>query len=105
MCGFSCYLHFDSYHCSDTRFCDLDIDQSLELINHRGPDSRGKYLSPDRRCGKLAIMYHFFIQYVQFMLTRLPLTYKLLVMFDFPSLIFLVVNNLYLTKIVLLKQL
>lgn len=52
MCGFSCYFHFDNYPGGNNCFRDLDIDESLEFINHRGPDGRGKYVSADRRCGK-----------------------------------------------------
>ncbi|CAO3590551.1 unnamed protein product [Absidia cylindrospora] len=29
----------------------MDLDGSLNLINHRGPDSRGVYVSSDGRCG------------------------------------------------------
>ncbi|KAF7722230.1 hypothetical protein EC973_003511 [Apophysomyces ossiformis] len=52
MCGFSAYLHFDSsvHDNSHGTFPALDMDGSLELLHHRGPDSRGKYISPDGRC-------------------------------------------------------
>lgn len=29
-----------------------EIEQSLELIKHRGPDERGTYVSPDGRVGE-----------------------------------------------------
>lgn len=31
-----------------------ELDASLELIKHRGPDSRGHWISPDNRVGTLA---------------------------------------------------
>ena len=31
-----------------------ELDESLETIAHRGPDSRGKWFSEDNRDGKLA---------------------------------------------------
>ncbi|KAI7903754.1 asparagine synthase [Cokeromyces recurvatus] len=47
MCGFCCYFHFDN---SESVYPNLDLDSALEYIHHRGPDSRGKYISPDGRC-------------------------------------------------------
>ncbi|KAI8977412.1 asparagine synthase [Mycotypha africana] len=47
MCGFCCYFNFDT---SDNVYPNLDLDTALEYIHHRGPDSRGKYVSPDGRC-------------------------------------------------------
>ncbi|KAI9480673.1 MAG: putative asparagine synthase [Benjaminiella poitrasii] len=47
MCGFCCYFHFDN---PEGVFPNLDLDSALEYIHHRGPDSRGKYVSPDGRC-------------------------------------------------------
>jgi len=32
-----------------------ELDDSLELIKHRGPDSRGQWISPDKRVGPLSI--------------------------------------------------
>lgn len=32
-----------------------DLDQSLEKIKHRGPDSRGHWLSEDNRVGTLVV--------------------------------------------------
>ncbi|KAG0177294.1 hypothetical protein DFQ28_006124, partial [Apophysomyces sp. BC1034] len=53
MCGFSAYLHFDkpSQEIGSIDFPELALDESLTLIKHRGPDARGTYISPDRRCG------------------------------------------------------
>ncbi|KAG0171351.1 hypothetical protein DFQ28_005619 [Apophysomyces sp. BC1034] len=53
MCGFSAYFHFDnsSQENGSNGFPELDLDESLTLIKHRGPDSRGTYVSPDGRCG------------------------------------------------------
>ncbi|KAF7725810.1 hypothetical protein EC973_009233 [Apophysomyces ossiformis] len=58
MCGFSVYLHFDSslQGSNGTGFPDLDLDASLNLINHRGPDDRGVYVTPDGRCGKVHLL-------------------------------------------------
>lgn len=30
-----------------------ELDASLELIKHRGPDGRGQWISPDKRVGTL----------------------------------------------------
>ncbi|KAI8879380.1 asparagine synthetase [Backusella circina FSU 941] len=46
MCGISCYLKFKD----NTDPTPLDIDTSLDIINHRGPDDRGVFISPDGRC-------------------------------------------------------
>ncbi|KAI8639064.1 asparagine synthetase [Parasitella parasitica] len=49
MCGFCSYFHFDSSsHYQE--FPNLDLDTALQYIHHRGPDSRGTYMSPDGRC-------------------------------------------------------
>jgi asparagine synthetase B (glutamine-hydrolysing) len=32
-----------------------DLDQSLDKIKHRGPDSRGHWLSADNRVGTLVV--------------------------------------------------
>ena len=36
-----------------------ELDESLEMIAHRGPDSRGKWISDDNRVGIL-LRYTFF---------------------------------------------
>ncbi|CAO3634478.1 unnamed protein product [Mucor fragilis] len=48
MCGLCSYFHFDN---SDNEFLNVDLDTALQYIHHRGPDSRGKYVSPNGRCG------------------------------------------------------
>jgi asparagine synthetase B (glutamine-hydrolysing) len=54
MCGFTAYLHSASVPKNrDGQFPVLDLDDSLTLIHHRGPDGRGNYYSPDGRCGKI----------------------------------------------------
>ena len=30
-----------------------ELDDSLDLIKHRGPDARGQWISPDKRVGPL----------------------------------------------------
>lgn len=52
MCGFCSYFHFDT---SDNEFPNLDLDTALQYIHHRGPDSQGKYVSANGRCGKFAV--------------------------------------------------
>lgn len=37
-----------------------ELDDSLELIKHRGPDSRGQWISSDKRVGPLT-SYHLVI--------------------------------------------
>ncbi|CEP09346.1 hypothetical protein [Parasitella parasitica] len=49
MCGFCSYFHFDTS--DNSKFPELDLDTALQSIRHRGPDSCGKYLSPNSRCG------------------------------------------------------
>ncbi|KAI8335003.1 asparagine synthetase [Chlamydoabsidia padenii] len=52
MCGFTVYLHGSSVSRNgDGQFPELALDESLDLINHRGPDGRGVYVSPNGRCG------------------------------------------------------
>lgn len=48
MCGFSAYFHFDSTE----PFKALDLETSLQYIQHRGPDSNGIFVSDCGRCGK-----------------------------------------------------
>ncbi|CEI94085.1 Putative Asparagine synthetase [Rhizopus microsporus] len=47
MCGFSAYFHFDSTE----PFKALDLETSLQYIQHRGPDSNGIFVSDCGRCG------------------------------------------------------
>lgn len=71
MCGISCILALDGHgHLHEAvpvtivngngngngngeklRALDEELDASLELIKHRGPDSRGQWISADRRVG------------------------------------------------------
>ncbi|KAI8089925.1 putative asparagine synthase [Halteromyces radiatus] len=52
MCGFTAYLHFDTVSKDGgVHLPALDLESSLDLIHHRGPDSRGIYISSDGRCG------------------------------------------------------
>lgn len=64
MCGISCVVALD--RCGDsiasspkapgneTELQNLEqqLEASLEIIKHRGPDSRGHYISADRKVGK-----------------------------------------------------
>ncbi|KAF1805783.1 hypothetical protein V8B55DRAFT_1063740 [Mucor lusitanicus] len=50
MCGFCSYFHFDTSS-QHQELPNLDLDTALQYIHHRGPDSRGKFISPDGRCG------------------------------------------------------
>lgn len=73
MCGISCILSLQHSHHhirdpgqlpnglegvelnGDVEFNGLakELDESLELIKHRGPDARGQWISPDKRVGPL----------------------------------------------------
>jgi asparagine synthase (glutamine-hydrolysing) len=53
MCGFTAYLQTGAISKDgDPVIPVLDLGGALDLINHRGPDARGIYISPDGRCGK-----------------------------------------------------
>jgi asparagine synthase (glutamine-hydrolysing) len=73
MCGISCVfglkthspgqqLHQTNGHANgDTHMKERkellrDLDQSLDKIKHRGPDSRGHWLSADNRVGTLVVI-------------------------------------------------
>ncbi|KAF2090147.1 asparagine synthase [Saccharata proteae CBS 121410] len=51
MCGISCILQQEAPDASAeyTAHLSRELDGSLELIKHRGPDSRGHWISPDNR--------------------------------------------------------
>lgn len=61
MCGISCIVSLDraqghAADClSDTKTSAKQLDDSLELIKHRGPDSRGQWISPDNKVGTLSL--------------------------------------------------
>lgn len=55
MCGLTAFLashQQDGQGDSMEDSAESTIDASLDLVKHRGPDARGKWLSPDRRVGK-----------------------------------------------------
>jgi asparagine synthetase B (glutamine-hydrolysing) len=53
MCGFTAYLQIGAISKDGDPVAPvLDLGGALDLINHRGPDARGIYISPDGRCGK-----------------------------------------------------
>jgi len=76
MCGISCILSLQNSHHhvrdpgqlpdglegiqlnGDVEFNGLakELDESLELIKHRGPDARGQWISPDKRVGPLLFL-------------------------------------------------
>lgn len=63
MCGFTAYLQMNTISKDgDTVAPVLDLGGALDLINHRGPDARGIYISPDGRCGKkrtaISLLWH-----------------------------------------------
>lgn len=70
MCGFCSYFHFDSS--SSQEFPNLDLDTALQYIHHRGPDSRGKYISSDGRCGKLIPKQIFLKLYTDYIYSSRP---------------------------------
>ncbi|KAL1636238.1 hypothetical protein SLS56_001217 [Neofusicoccum ribis] len=49
MCGISCIVHQDDPSDIDRSKLSQELDASLEAIKHRGPDSRGQWISPDNR--------------------------------------------------------
>ncbi|GME22605.1 asparagine synthase [Neofusicoccum parvum] len=49
MCGISCIVHQDDPSDIDRTKLSQELDASLEAIKHRGPDSRGQWISPDNR--------------------------------------------------------
>ncbi|KAI8089926.1 putative asparagine synthase [Halteromyces radiatus] len=53
MCGFSVYFHYQSSSSKDgdRHIPTLNLEKSLDLIHHRGPDARGTFVSTDGRCG------------------------------------------------------
>lgn len=61
MCGISCIISLDrtqgyAADClDDPETLAKQLDSSLELIKHRGPDSRGQWISPDSKVGTLSL--------------------------------------------------
>lgn len=72
MCGISCIValqnsHHQSKHSGSAEAIEgielngdpqhnklaKELDESLEMIKHRGPDSRGQWISEDKRVGPL----------------------------------------------------
>ncbi|KAJ5180007.1 hypothetical protein N7492_003217 [Penicillium capsulatum] len=51
MCGITCTLHFHHQPKDVGPKLESEIDESLDLVRHRGPDARGKWVSPDCRVG------------------------------------------------------
>ncbi|KAK6977503.1 asparagine synthetase domain-containing protein [Favolaschia claudopus] len=49
MCGLTCVFHPDSVSRQTSAALTNELEVSLEAIKHRGPDSRGIYVSPDVR--------------------------------------------------------
>jgi asparagine synthase (glutamine-hydrolysing) len=73
MCGISCVFGLKAHspepqqhqtnghtngdtHMQERKKLLRDLDQSLEKIKHRGPDSRGHWLSADNRVGTLVVI-------------------------------------------------
>lgn len=53
MCGISAVYYPDSVASPNgTDTLRLAVEDSLQAIQHRGPDSYGTYISPDRRVGE-----------------------------------------------------
>ncbi|KAJ7615386.1 putative asparagine synthase [Roridomyces roridus] len=51
MCGLTAVFHPDSVVRPSPDVLQQELAASLEIIKHRGPDSRGTYVSPDARVG------------------------------------------------------
>lgn len=52
MCGITGALAFNHQPEDGGSKLQSEIDDSLDLVQHRGPDARGKWVSPDCRVGK-----------------------------------------------------
>lgn len=66
MCGLTAILSFRNQPDSSPAITSKEIDDSLEIVKHRGPDARGQWISPDGRVGKSLCPY---ISYRQGILT------------------------------------
>lgn len=61
MCGISCIVSLNRAQghgadcLTDTKTLERQLDKSLELIKHRGPDSRGQWISSDNKVGTLSL--------------------------------------------------
>lgn len=53
MCGISCVVHQGDPSAIDRTQLSQELSASLEAIKHRGPDSRGQWISDDNRVGTL----------------------------------------------------
>ena len=57
MCGLTAFVTVGGTpgcaHCAND-FLGLEeqLEESLDLVNHRGPDARGRWFSPDHRVGR-----------------------------------------------------
>ncbi|KAJ7648533.1 putative asparagine synthase [Mycena rosella] len=51
MCGLTSVFHPDGIERPSATDLEHELEDSLEIIKHRGPDSRGIYISPDLRVG------------------------------------------------------
>jgi asparagine synthase (glutamine-hydrolysing) len=53
MCGISCIVTLRGHHslCKDRDSLGKKIDESLNTIKHRGPDSNGYWISDNERIG------------------------------------------------------
>lgn len=58
MCGISAFLSHTGVGCSNhptktqAEHAAAELENSLDLVGHRGPDARGRWLSDDHRVGK-----------------------------------------------------
>jgi len=82
MCGITAILALkdsagSSYDChANHDILAKDIDNSLEIVKHRGPDARGQWISAARDVGKLSL--------VSYSLELVDFCGKALAMLDFP---------------------
>jgi asparagine synthase (glutamine-hydrolysing) len=51
MCGISCCLALNGHKPRDASILEKTLESSLDVIKHRGPDSRGHWISEDCRVG------------------------------------------------------
>jgi asparagine synthase (glutamine-hydrolysing) len=53
MCGITaCLIYAHHKHQHNKRELEDEVEESLEIVKHRGPDARGKWISRDRRVGR-----------------------------------------------------
>jgi asparagine synthase (glutamine-hydrolysing) len=63
MCGLTSAFYPDGVTPPSVEALQRGLDASLETIKHRGPDSRGTYVSPDGRVGAYILHWNAIFSY------------------------------------------